>query len=69
MTDESGKLVAKLEHLEMFWGEHNQITSAVALLIGSKPKVKVMSLVGNPIDKAASTQLHSLFNRKGYFVL
>ena len=70
ITDSSGRLVVDLmEKLEMFWAEHNKLSGEMALAIGSKPKVKVMSVAGNGIPEEYATKLKDLFVTKGYVVL
>jgi len=69
-TDKTGRLIAeKMEYLEMFWSEQTNLSGEVAYLIGSKPKLKVMSIAGNPIDKHHASLLQGLFMRKGYIVI
>lgn len=49
-TDKSVRHVAeKMDKLELFWAENNFISGEVAVSLGQKPKVKVMSVAGNNI--------------------
>ena len=50
MTDEMGRLIARnMGSLEIFWSEKSHLSGEAGLEIGSKPKVKVMSIAGNNI--------------------
>lgn len=58
-----------MSNLQLFWAENNRITGETILIIASKPKLKVMSVSGNPIDDKHKGLLYQLFLRKGYVVL
>lgn len=62
-------IVDSMSALELFWCENNSISGAILLSIASKPKLKVMSVSGNPIDDQHKSLLHKLFVHKGYIVI
>jgi hypothetical protein len=53
----------------VFWAENNQFSGPMILNIASKPKLKVMSVSGNPVDDKHKSLLYQLFLRKGYVVI
>ena len=70
ITDVIGRLIARtMDNLEMFWGEKNHLSGEVALEIGEKPKVKVMSVAGNNIPESYALKLKEVFVTKGYIVI
>ena len=62
-------IIGSFQHLELFWAESNSLSGPVILTIASKPKLKVMSVSGNPIDDRHKSLLHQLFVHKGYIVI
>lgn len=67
MTDVSAKvLVQGMEVLETLWCQHNKISDQLAVKLGEKPKLRIMSLVGNGISQECTQLLQKIFNSKGY---
>lgn len=67
ITDATGDLVAtNLNDLETFWSEHTKLTGISCRKICKKPKLRLLSLIGNPIEQHDKEELKALFISKGY---
>lgn len=58
-----------MQALELIWAEHNSISGPVILELASKPRLRVLSVTGNPIDDHHKSLLHQVFVHKGYVVI
>lgn len=54
--------------LEMLWCEDNRISGEVAIEMGKKSNLRIMSLARNGIEEVDGEKLKKIFNSKGYVV-